>query len=41
MMTFKKLILILVTAVFMLSATACGKEGPAEKAGTKSRGGCQ
>ncbi len=35
MLTFKKLFLIFVTTTFLLSATGCGKEEPAEKAGKK------
>jgi len=35
MLTLKKLFLIFVTTTFLISATGCGKEAPAEKAGKK------
>jgi len=35
MPTLKKWILILTAVIFMISATGCGQDGPAEKAGKK------
>ncbi len=35
MPTFKKWVIILAAATFMLGATGCGNDGPAEKAGKK------